>query len=151
MHYRRVVPLLRQPSVWRCYSSRRTDEEVMNVFDRKAKRRQKNRAALAENVGVYDYLKDEVRITVVMCTQKELPSYACMQDWTMLKHRKTKLNRPLPRAVNTRRLQILRSDREGIIDDVTAHGVICVKNTRWLHRHEFAITQNAQKRMLITL
>jgi len=32
----------------------------MNVFDRKAKRRQKNRAALAENVAVYDYLKDEV-------------------------------------------------------------------------------------------
>lgn len=65
MSYRRVVPLLRQPSVWRCYSTRRTDEEVMNVFDRKAKRRQKNRAALAGNVGVYDYLKDEVRITVV--------------------------------------------------------------------------------------
>ena len=66
MSYRRVVPLLRQPSVWRCYSATRTDEEViMNVFDRKAKRRQKNRAALAENVGVYDYLKDEVRITVV--------------------------------------------------------------------------------------
>ena len=65
MSYRRLVPLLRQPGVWRCYSARRTDEEVMNVFDRKAKRRQKNRAALAENVGVYDYLKDEVRITVV--------------------------------------------------------------------------------------
>lgn len=60
MFYRRLVPLLRQPGVWRCYSARRTDEEVMNVFDRKAKRRQKNRAALAENVGVYDYLKDEV-------------------------------------------------------------------------------------------
>lgn len=45
----------------------------MNVFDRKAKRRQKNRAALAENVGVYDYLKDEVRIiiAVVLCAQKE--------------------------------------------------------------------------------
>ena len=80
MSYRRVVPLLRQPGVWRCYSARarRTDEEVMNVFDRKAKRRQKNRAALAENVGVYDYLKDEVRITVVLCTQKKLPS--CLQE-----------------------------------------------------------------------
>lgn len=32
----------------------------MNVFDRKAKRRQKNRAALSENVAIYDYLKDEV-------------------------------------------------------------------------------------------
>ena len=78
MSCRRLVPLLRQPGVWRCYSARRTDEEVMNVFDRKAKRRQKNRAALAENVGVYDYLKDEVRITVVLCTQKELPS--CLQE-----------------------------------------------------------------------
>ena len=76
MSYRRVVPLLRQPSVWRCFSARRTDEEIMNVFDRKAKRRQKNRAALAENVGVYDYLKDEVRIiiTVVLCAQKEFSS-----------------------------------------------------------------------------
>ena len=32
----------------------------MNVFDRKAKRRQKNRAAMAEDVAVYDYLRDEV-------------------------------------------------------------------------------------------
>ena len=36
-----------------------------NVFDRKVKRIQKNRAALAENVAVYDYLKDHVARSVV--------------------------------------------------------------------------------------
>lgn len=45
---------------FRCYSSGQPGESVMNVFDRKAKRRQKNRAAMAEDVAVYDYLKDEV-------------------------------------------------------------------------------------------
>lgn len=34
----------------------------MNVFDRKVKRIQRNRAALREDVAVYDYLKDEVSI-----------------------------------------------------------------------------------------
>lgn len=56
----RVNSLLRQPGVWRCFSTRRSDESIMNVFDRKAKRRQRNRAALNDNVAVYDYLKDEV-------------------------------------------------------------------------------------------
>lgn len=55
----RVNSLLRQPGVWRCFSTRRSDESIMNVFDRKAKRRQRNRAALNDNVAVYDYLKDE--------------------------------------------------------------------------------------------
>ncbi|XP_048577640.1 arginine-hydroxylase NDUFAF5, mitochondrial isoform X2 [Nematostella vectensis] len=32
----------------------------IDVFDRKAKRRQRNRAAMADDVHVYDYLKDEV-------------------------------------------------------------------------------------------
>ena len=32
----------------------------MNVFDRGAKRRQKNRAAVADDVATYDYLRDEV-------------------------------------------------------------------------------------------
>ena len=37
----------------------------MNVFDRKAKRLQKNRAAAAANAATYDYLKDEVASHVV--------------------------------------------------------------------------------------
>ena len=36
--------------------------DVMNVFDRNAKRSQRNRAAIAEDAHVYDYLKDEVLI-----------------------------------------------------------------------------------------
>lgn len=46
----------------RAYSSLRDQENVMNVFDRKVKRIQRNRAALREDVAVYDYLKDEVSI-----------------------------------------------------------------------------------------
>ena len=60
MASRRIVSLLTKPGVWRCFSARRQDETIMNVFDRKAKRMQRNRAALAEDVAVYDYLKDEV-------------------------------------------------------------------------------------------
>ena len=41
-------------------TSRKPAETVMNVFDRKAKRAQRDRAALAEDHEVYDYLKDEV-------------------------------------------------------------------------------------------
>ena len=33
--------------------------DLMNVFDRKAKLLQRNRAAAAENFKVFDYLKDE--------------------------------------------------------------------------------------------
>lgn len=36
------------------------EENVMNVFDRKTKRKQRDRAALAKDVEVYDYIKDEV-------------------------------------------------------------------------------------------
>ena len=61
MACRWLVSLLRQPRLCRCFSARRQDEATMNVFDRKAKRKQRNRAALAEDVAVYDYLKDEVR------------------------------------------------------------------------------------------
>ena len=62
MSSRRIVSLLRKRGVWRCFSARRQDESIMNVFDRKAKRKQRNRAALTEDVAVYDYLKDEVII-----------------------------------------------------------------------------------------
>ena len=60
MSYHKLVSLFRHNGIRRCFSTRRQDETIMNVFDRKAKRRQKNRAALSENVAVYDYLKDEV-------------------------------------------------------------------------------------------
>lgn len=35
-------------------------QPILNVFDRKTKQVQRERAALSENVEVYDYLKDEV-------------------------------------------------------------------------------------------
>ncbi|XP_067020129.1 arginine-hydroxylase NDUFAF5, mitochondrial-like [Acropora muricata] len=60
MATRRIFSVFRKPGMCRCFSARRQNEVTMNVFDRKAKRRQKNRAALMENVEVYDYLKDEV-------------------------------------------------------------------------------------------
>ncbi|XP_071834640.1 arginine-hydroxylase NDUFAF5, mitochondrial-like isoform X2 [Apostichopus japonicus] len=41
------------------------DETVMNVFNRKAKWRQRDRAAKAEDVEIYDYLKDEVAYRLV--------------------------------------------------------------------------------------
>ncbi|XP_071490755.1 arginine-hydroxylase NDUFAF5, mitochondrial-like, partial [Diadema antillarum] len=40
-------------------------ETVMNVFDRKAKRKQRDRAAMGEDVEVYDYLKDEIGYRLV--------------------------------------------------------------------------------------
>ena len=35
-------------------------EEIMNVFDRKTKRKQRNQTAHLPNYSVYDYIKDEV-------------------------------------------------------------------------------------------
>lgn len=35
-------------------------EKPMNIFDRKTKRLQRERAAIAKDVNVYDYLKDEI-------------------------------------------------------------------------------------------
>ncbi|XP_071489850.1 uncharacterized protein [Diadema antillarum] len=55
----------------RCFSSSQgrcrpgRGETVMNVFDRKAKRKQRDRAAMAEDVEVYDYLKDEIGYRLV--------------------------------------------------------------------------------------
>lgn len=37
-----------------------SSEVIMNVFDREAKRIQRNRAAMAKDVEVYDYLKEEI-------------------------------------------------------------------------------------------
>ena len=70
MPIRRIVSELRHSGVCRCFSSRRQDETTMNVFDRKAKRRQKNRAALAKDVAIYDYLKDEVKSAKQCCNVK---------------------------------------------------------------------------------
>ncbi|XP_077997022.1 arginine-hydroxylase NDUFAF5, mitochondrial-like [Glandiceps talaboti] len=39
-------------------------EAIMNIFDRNAKRLQRNRAAVLEDAHVYDYLKDEVAFRV---------------------------------------------------------------------------------------
>lgn len=37
-----------------------TQEDIMNVFDRSAKRKQRNRTAFLKDYTVYDYIKDEV-------------------------------------------------------------------------------------------
>ncbi|XP_033110885.1 arginine-hydroxylase NDUFAF5, mitochondrial-like [Anneissia japonica] len=42
-----------------------SSEHTMNVFDRKTKQMQRDRAAMADNVDVYDYLKDEVAYRLV--------------------------------------------------------------------------------------
>ena len=44
----------------RCFSADARPETVMNVFDRKAKRRQKNISALSKDYEVYEYLREEV-------------------------------------------------------------------------------------------
>lgn len=52
----------------RCFSLCRSASGIpttANVFDRKAKRLQKDRAASAEKVGVFDYLKDHVAAGMV--------------------------------------------------------------------------------------
>lgn len=59
MILRILAPSVSYSILKRTYSSLR-DQEIMNVFDRKAKRIQRNRAALKDDVAVYDYLKDEV-------------------------------------------------------------------------------------------
>ncbi len=42
-----------------------TGRGAMNIFDRNAKRLQKNRAALSPDVATYDYLRDEVASHVI--------------------------------------------------------------------------------------
>ena len=37
-----------------------SSDDIMNVFDRNTKRKQRNQTALLPNYNVYDYLKDEV-------------------------------------------------------------------------------------------
>lgn len=48
-----------------CYSSTKKQETIMNVFDRKAKRIQKNRTALMKDYKVYEYLREEVHICAI--------------------------------------------------------------------------------------
>ena len=47
----------------------------VNIFDREAKRKQKNRAALAEDVATYDYLRDEVTPVITLCVIKNQPFF----------------------------------------------------------------------------
>ena len=46
------------------------------------------------------------------------------------------------RAVNPQHLQILRIDKEGMIDDIITHSndIICTINTCWLWLHEKDVT-----------
>ncbi|XP_067125244.1 arginine-hydroxylase NDUFAF5, mitochondrial-like [Centruroides vittatus] len=46
--------------LWNKLMSTSDSEIIMNVFDREAKRLQRNRAAMAKDVEVYDYLKEEI-------------------------------------------------------------------------------------------
>ena len=52
-----------------------------------------------------------------------------------------KSKRWFSQGCQTPRLQILRIDREGVIDDLISHGIwrLCSKNTRWPDRHEYAM------------
>jgi len=44
-----------------------SSEEIINVFDRNAKRKQKNRTADLPDYNVYDYIKDEVCSSLYKC------------------------------------------------------------------------------------
>lgn len=48
-------------SLKRCFATQNPDTMIMNVFDRKAKRLQKDRTALMKDYKVYDYIKEEVK------------------------------------------------------------------------------------------
>ncbi len=54
------VPMVPTTRCLSCSSCLTQGGGVVNIFDREAKRKQKNRAALAEDVATYDYLRDEV-------------------------------------------------------------------------------------------
>ena len=43
-----------------CYRCMSSQETIMNVFDRKTKRMQKNRTAQMKDYEVYEYVKDEI-------------------------------------------------------------------------------------------
>ena len=49
------------PSLCRRYASSQKSEGLMNVFDRKAKRLQRDRTTLLPDYQVYEYIKEEVR------------------------------------------------------------------------------------------
>ena len=59
------VSSLLTATIRRCYSNGQSGmmgsvQGAVNVFDRKAKRLQRNRAAMADDAATYDYLRDEV-------------------------------------------------------------------------------------------
>lgn len=51
---------LRQLVLLRQCGCQRYSTAPLNVFDRKTKRKQRNRAAMAPDADTYDYLKDRV-------------------------------------------------------------------------------------------
>lgn len=53
------INIFKPTAICRCYSAKRKDSP-MNVFDRKAKRWQKDRTSLLPDYKVYDYIKEEV-------------------------------------------------------------------------------------------
>ena len=54
----------------------------MNVFDRKAKRWHKNRAAMAPEADTFDYLRDEVLVKYVTTFTIRISS--CTRSWVPL-------------------------------------------------------------------
>lgn len=54
--------MLRRLGGLKCGYWHRYSTTSANVFDRGAKRKQRNRAAIAPNADTYDYLKDKVRM-----------------------------------------------------------------------------------------
>jgi len=67
---------VRQHGTVRCLSAAAVpSEDIMNVFDRKTKRKQRNLTAHLPNYNVYDYLKDEVRPVAVLLILKGLLYY----------------------------------------------------------------------------
>ena len=60
--------MIKSCSNLRCYST----ETVMNVFDRKLKRHQKNKSALSDDHLVYDYLREEVSNKIIYILESNL-------------------------------------------------------------------------------
>lgn len=59
----------------RCYARQET---IMNVFDRNAKRSQRNRTAHMKDYEVYDYIKEEVNIKTKPLPPDIISAFA---DW----------------------------------------------------------------------
>ena len=76
-------------------------ETVMNVFDRKAKRIQRNRAALRKDHAVYDYIKDEVCCHFNFCCYQESVLRLTNDNYTVYTELNCDLNGEVLSRVNT--------------------------------------------------